>query len=248
MAVLSHCFTCSKDLKAITRISRGLAEAGVAVLRFDMRGLGGSAGEFSNSNFSTNMVDLASAIRFATDELGAVTALVGHSFGGAASLATAAGLEVAIPGGLEPNERDSIQGVVAIAAPSDTVHLAHLLSTMNPAIELDGRGDVSIGGRTWTITQSMLDDFRRHELADALPRIRCPVLLFHSPVDTTVSMDHAVRMMGLVRDGDGQTSATLVPLAGADHLLVDDPRDLILVTEISAAWLRRYASGPCDQG
>ena len=34
-ALFAHCFTCSKDLKAIRRISRTLAERGIAVLRFD---------------------------------------------------------------------------------------------------------------------------------------------------------------------------------------------------------------------
>jgi len=43
-ALFAHCFTCSKDLKPVFRISRALAEAGIAVLRFDFTGLGESAG------------------------------------------------------------------------------------------------------------------------------------------------------------------------------------------------------------
>src|SRR5207245_10777682 len=54
-AVFAHCFTCSKDGLAATRISRTLAERGIAVLRFDFTGLGNSEGEFANSNFSSNV-------------------------------------------------------------------------------------------------------------------------------------------------------------------------------------------------
>jgi len=39
-----HCFTCSKDLHTMSRLARGLAGAGFAVLRFDFTGLGESVG------------------------------------------------------------------------------------------------------------------------------------------------------------------------------------------------------------
>ena len=39
-ALFAHCFTCSKNLKAATNISRAMAAAGIAVLRFDFTGLG----------------------------------------------------------------------------------------------------------------------------------------------------------------------------------------------------------------
>ena len=54
-AIFAHCFTCSKDILAATRVSRELALRGVAVLRFDFTGLGHSDGEFANTNFSSNV-------------------------------------------------------------------------------------------------------------------------------------------------------------------------------------------------
>ena len=45
--LFAHCFTCSKDVFAAERISTGLAERGIAVLRFDFTGIGSSEGEFS---------------------------------------------------------------------------------------------------------------------------------------------------------------------------------------------------------
>ena len=43
-AIFVHCFTCSKNVHAATRISRALTDDGIAVLRFDFTGLGNSDG------------------------------------------------------------------------------------------------------------------------------------------------------------------------------------------------------------
>ena len=49
--ILSHCFTCTKETLTTARVSRGLAQKGLAVLRFDFTGLGNSAGQFEHTNF-----------------------------------------------------------------------------------------------------------------------------------------------------------------------------------------------------
>ncbi len=56
-AIFAHCFTCSKDVAAASRISRSLSKKGFAVLRFDFTGLGNSDGDFANTNFSSNVDD-----------------------------------------------------------------------------------------------------------------------------------------------------------------------------------------------
>ncbi len=200
-----------------------------------MTGLGGSEGDFSRSSFTTNLADLRSAIRFASSELGPVTALVGHSFGGAASLAIAGNLDGA-------NEDDAGPlAIVALAAPSDTQHLSLLLAAMNREIESTGIGTVSIGGRQWSIRREMLEDFQRHDLPAAISKIQVPTLLFHSPDDGTVSFDHAIRIMGLIQSSpSGGGPVSLVTLDGADHLLSEQD-DIELVALTTAAFLKRYA-------
>jgi pimeloyl-ACP methyl ester carboxylesterase len=234
VAVFSHCFTCNKDFRAIVRVSRGLAESGVAVLRFDMTGLGDSDGDFSHTNFTTNVADLQAAIGFASSELGPVTAIIGHSFGGAASLAVAGSRShSAVP--------LQLKAVVTIAAPSDTSHLAWLLAKLHPEVESTGTGRVTIGDREWTIRRQMLEDFRRHDLPAMIANIDVPTMLFHSPVDATLGFDHALRIMGLIQAApEQQAPASLVALDGADHLLID-PADIEFVTSTAAAFLRRYA-------
>lgn len=233
--VFSHCFTCNKDLKAIVRISRGLAERGVAVLRFDMTGLGNSKGNFSESNFTTNVADLTAAIDFARQELAETVHLMGHSFGGAASMAYAG----------SESGRKLVKSLTTLAAPSDTQHLASLLAKMDPAIEQTGTGSVTIGGMSWQIHRQMLDDFRRHDLTSLIPRISAPTLLLHSPIDETVVYDHALRILGLIQQSperlaSGGTPVSLVTLADADHLLVRNQRDIDYVIGLVAAFVHRY--------
>lgn len=235
VAVFTHCFTCNKDLKAIVRISRGLAELGIAVLRFDMSGLGGSDGDFAETNFTTNLADLKAAIDFASQDLGPVTSLIGHSFGGAAALATAGSQVV-----------QQLGAVVTLAAPSDTKHLADLLARMDPEIERTGSGSVSIGGLNWPIKAQMLNDFRGHDLPAMIANIDCPTMLMHSPVDKTLSFDHALRIMGLIQ-ASPQSAApvSMIALPGADHLLAESQADIDFVTSAAAAFISRYAPPRC---
>ena len=233
VAVFSHCFTCNKDLKAIVRISQGLAEFGIAVLRFDMTGLGGSTGDFSKTSFTTNMADLRSAVDFAGQEVGPVTALIGHSFGGAVALAVAGS-------GQQTEVRP--QALVTLGAPSDTQHLALSLARREPKVEQQGLGTVSIGGREWNIRREMLEDFRTHDLPDLISRISATTLLMHSPIDATVGYDHALRIMGLIQSSPhSSTSVSLVSLDAADHLLTESTADIEYVTATIAAFLNRYA-------
>ncbi len=231
--LFSHCFTCSKDLKAIVRISRRLAELGFTLLRYDMTGLGQSHGDFAQTNFTTNLADLQAAAAFAAQQFGPPRFLIGHSFGGAASLAAAAARD-------SHDLLQELRGVITLAAPADTQHLATLLDRLNPAIEATGQGDVTIGGLTWTITRQMLTDFRRHRLSDLIPQIDLPLLLFHSPEDQTVGFDEALRIMHLASAEPPAATVNLITLSGADHLLSNQPSDLTYVAELIATFARRH--------
>ena len=108
--LFAHCFTCSKDIKAARIISRALRAHGFAVLRFDFTGLGSSQGDFANTNFSSNIEDLAKAAAFLERDYEAPRLLVGHSLGGAAVLAAAPQIA-------------SVQAVATIGAPAHADHV-----------------------------------------------------------------------------------------------------------------------------
>ena len=104
-ALFAHCFSCSKDILAAKRIAEGLADQGIGVLRFDFTGLGHSEGDFSNTNFSTNIQDLIAAANWLRDSQGSVDLLIGHSLGGAAVISAARQIE-------------GVKAVATIGAPS----------------------------------------------------------------------------------------------------------------------------------
>ena len=136
-AVFAHCFTCSSDVAAAARISVALAEAGIAVMRFDFTGLGASDGDFADTNFSTNVADLVAASAFMCARYEAPGLLIGHSLGGAAVLAAAP-------------EVDSVKAVVTIGAPAEPSHVENLLSGGLEALQADGEATVDIGGRPFS--------------------------------------------------------------------------------------------------
>lgn len=229
--LFSHCFTCNKDLKAIVRISRLLAEHGVTVLRYDMTGLGGSGGNFAETNFDTNVNDLLAAARFASeqgDEIGGPDFLLGHSLGGAASMAAAANW---------PPSINNLAGLATLAAPCDTTHLADLLIRMDPKVETEGKGLVTIGGRNWQTTTQLIQNLRSYDLPSQISELELPMLIFHSPVDETVGYENAIRIMGLAN----RATSSLITLPGADHLLFNNNSDIVFVARILSAWIHRQA-------
>jgi putative redox protein len=229
--IFAHCFTCTKDIKAVVKVSRLLAQHGFGVLRFDFTGLGDSKGDFSATNFSTTREDLRRAIRFLSDNYAAPVVLMGLSLGGAACLSVA-------------QEFASIAAVITLAAPSDTQHLARLLVNKDPRILEQGVGEVEIGGRTYIIRQQMIDDLTAFDLPKQISALKKPLLVFHSPADKTVSMEHAWRIQSLTQTADYSVSSmkrgtSLISLPGSDHLLVDNPDDIPFVAHLSYTWLQR---------
>ena len=143
--LFAHCFTCSKDTKATTLIAEALADEGLATLRFDFTGLGGSEGEFANTDFSSNVADLVAAARWLEAEHRAPSLLVGHSLGGAAVLAAAAQIPSAV-------------AVATINAPSDPAHVVKQFAGHEDEIRTKGAAEVDLAGRRFTIRREFLDD------------------------------------------------------------------------------------------
>ena len=221
-AVFSHCFTCSKDLKAIVRISRGLAKHGIAVLRFDFTGLGDSKGNFSETNFDNNLADVDAAVSFLERNHQAPTILIGHSLGGAAMM-------------VKSRQIPSARVLVTIASPSTTEHLANFLSTTNPKIESEGEGVVEIGGRHWTMRKQLIENLRSLNLPAEIEQISIPHLIMHPPEDETLPYWHAEELFRMT--GGPKSMVTLV---GSDHLLVKNKEDVAFVAELINLWATRY--------
>lgn len=220
-ALFAHCFTCSKDVVAASRIARELTSYGVAVLRFDFTGLGGSDGEFANTNFSSNVEDLVAAADFLRTDHAAPTILIGHSLGGAAVLAAAEHI---------PETR----AVATIGAPAGTEHLLALLEEEREKIETTGEAEVCLASRPFVIRKQFLDDIAEQPQAERIGRLDAALLVLHSPTDQVVGIDNARIIYDAARH-----PKSFVSLDGADHLLTH-PGDARFAAAMLAAWATRY--------
>lgn len=225
-ALFAHCFTCSKDLVAIRRIGAELARMGVAVLRFDFTGLGSSEGEFSSTNFSSNVADIVSAADYLRQHFEAPSALIGHSLGGAAVLSAS-------------KQIPETRAVVTIGAPADASHVLKLVSSSDRSkIDGDGSADVRIGERTFKISRQFVEDVCREPLAGDIASLRKPLLIMHAPRDETVGIENATEIFLAAKH-----PKSFISLDAADHLL-SDPADAAFVGQAIAGWLSRYV--PAD--
>lgn len=222
-ALFAHCFTCSKDLKAVRRISQALVEKGLAVLRFDFTGLGESEGDFADTDFSSNLDDLRSAVDFLRRRDRAPQLLIGHSLGGAAVLTMA-------------GEIPEVRAVATLGAPSDTQHLRdNLLSSAPELGEEAEEAEVRLAGRTFRIRKDFLDDLNEQRVLAAVRKLDRALLILHSPIDDVVGIEHAARIYKAALH-----PKSFVSLDGADHLLLERASDARFVADILAAWSARY--------
>jgi putative redox protein len=222
-ALFAHCFTCSKNTKAIAHISRALSRQGLAVLRFDFTGLGESEGNFADTNFSSNVDDLIAAADFLKANYRAPEILIGHSFGGAAVIQAAS----RIP---------SSTAVVSIAAPSDPQHVTRALGNTAVSIQNRGQADVALAGRTFTLKKQFLDDLDFVNVAETLKNLNRALLVLHSPIDEAVGIENAARIFQAARH-----PKSFISLDTADHLLTNS-EDSLYAGSVIAAWARKYVS------
>jgi len=222
-ALFAHCFTCTKDFKAAYYISRALTRQGIAVVRLDFTGLGESEGDFSDTNFSSNVDDLVAAASYMSSQLAAPQLLVGHSLGGAAAL-------------LATPLIASIRAVATVAAPADPGHLGHLLASSRAEIEANGIAEINVAGRKFSIKKQFLDDLDSHHMDDTISELGRPLLVLHSPADTVVDIENATHIFSTARQ-----PKSFISLNKADHLLTNR-NDADYAGAVLAAWAMNYFS------
>ena len=222
-ALFAHCFTCGKDAVAASRISRALTRDGFAVLRFDFTGLGHSGGDFASANFSSNIVDLVRAADYLRENFQAPRLLIGHSLGGTAVLAAI-------------EQIPEVKAIVTIGAPADPRHVRRLITSDLATIDRDGVAEVNLGGRPFTVQRQFLIDLESQPPLERLLSRHTPLLVMHSPVDSTVAVDNARQIFDAAHH-----PKSFIALNDADHLLTRRT-DAEFAARMIGAWASQYAN------
>lgn len=209
--LLAHCFSCSKDLHTLTRLTKGLVADGYAALRFDFTGLGDSAGEFATTSVTSNVADLTRAAVTLIEMGFGPCGMIGHSLGGAASILAAHRLK-------------TIRSLVTIGAPADVDHVTHLFEGQVRQLRTEGRATVSIGGRTFDLDAQFLHDLEQHDVLADVAELGRPFCSIHARDDDVVGFDNAERLHAAARE-----PKRLVALETGGHLFADrDAADQLL--------------------
>ena len=220
-ALFSHCFTCSRNLKAFHVICEELSAQGIGVLRFDFTGIGDSEGEFPKTNFASNVNDIVAAAEYMAANYAPVKLLIGHSMGGTAILHAAA----RIP---------SCTAAVTLAAPSDPGHVARFFIGKRPEVNQSGSAMITIGGNHFEIREKFFEDIAYAEDGSSLSSFKKPLLICQSKDDELLGFEHAERIYK-----QAGNPASIISLEHADHLL-NAQKDSSYLSHIIAAWAKRY--------
>lgn len=220
--LFAHGFSIGKDLKPIRTISKTLVKHGYAMMRFDFTGLGESGGDFSDTNFSTNCQDIRNAADYLRQNRRAPCVMIGHSFGGTATLKVA-------------DEIPECKAVATIGSPCDTKHIVHQFCDKLEEIEVEGEAQVLLGGRPFVIKEQFLEDIGNQDIASEISELDRALMIFHSPQDSVVDIANAAHIYGKAHH-----PKSFVSLDGADHLLLKNPADAKYVAHVLAAWAHRY--------
>jgi putative redox protein len=221
LALYAPCFTCTKNIKAAKYIAQQLNRNGIGLFRFDFTGLGESEGDFSNSNFSTNIQNIRLAYDYLNSRNLAPQLLIGHSLGGAAMLRVAM-------------EFDSVKALVAIASPSFPNHLGHRLRRVKEDAEKNGFGSVNIGGMNFNLKKQFFDNLEENDKVTDLSKMTKPVLVMHSPDDDTIESKYTFDIFSRV---SGQKS--YITLNNFGHLMMK-PEYGWKTANLIATWADMY--------
>ena len=200
-ALYIHCFTCNKDSIAAVKVSAGLASKGVACCRFDFSGLNKSAGVFADTNFTSNLADIAAALKFMDDLKHPVSLLVGHSLGGNAAVFAA-------------KQHAQITAVASINSGSQPRHLLKHLQPWLEAIEENGEAEAQVVGRPFLLKQQFVDDLRQYELLETVRSLEKPYCIVQATHDDLVPFGEAEKLYAAASQ-----PKSIIALKGANHLL-----------------------------
>ncbi len=225
-----------------------LGRRGIAVLRYDQRGIGGSRGTSDGATVQVRAADARAALAYLRarpdvdpERLG----VLGLSEGALAAMLVAAQAPGAIAG--DPPGRDRpealVRAVVLVSSPGRPGRDLSAYQNRVAAERFLGLRDSALTAALAAARaedDSLIRSGHGHEAAllafdpeAAARRVRVPVLVVHGATDLQVPVEDAGRLAGALRAG-GDSDVTVRVFPGIDH---------VLLTDSNGDW-RRYIAVP----
>ncbi|MCE9506846.1 MAG: alpha/beta hydrolase [Alphaproteobacteria bacterium] len=221
--VFAPCFTCTKEAHAAHKVCRALAERGIGMLRFDMTGLGGSEGNFAETNFSTRILDIIAACHSLAAEYQPPKILIGHSISGTAALEAVSHLP-------------QIQVLATLGSPCDPAYVVDKFRR-NKQITIKGDiAELTVAGHKVIVKKSFIDDMLGHDTAAATAAYDRKLLVFQAPHDSIVSFENAQA----IYDRATCDKELLVLNESATHLLEQGAEDADYIAEVICDWFAAH--------
>jgi len=202
LILMSHGLESSKDGTKWLFLEKRLNENGFATLRFNYR-TSPWHGRFKDTTLTGRVEDFRAATDFLEERGITDIGVIGSSFGGSVAIAGVG----------------KVKAMVLLATP---------LKLELPANE---DGGIELESGRW-LKPGFIEDLKKHDAAEDLKSIFCPILVVHGSEDEVVPVEQAHEIYKMA---NGPKDIQI--LEGGDHVLNNF---LEKIAELSCDWFRRY--------
>jgi uncharacterized protein len=209
------------DYRPFRWIAERLAREGIAVLRLDDRGVGGSGGSpGTTADYADDVRQVVAWLRRRSDVVGGKIALLGHSEGGAIAPLVAA-------------DDPKIAAIVLLAGPAKSGRAILLDQFRRPIETAPGLSDSARAAQLaavpqavdqWTRTNAWTKWFADYDPLATARRVRAPVLILEGALDRQVSAGQADTLAAALRSA-GNRDVTERVYPGLNHLFLHTDGD-----------------------
>ena len=204
-------------------IADTLGRRGIAVLRFDDRGVGASGGAASRANatsadFADDVASVVAYLRSRSDIDGARIALAGHSEGGLIAPMVAA-------------KDPTLRAIVLLAGPAyngrrilefQNENAIKSATQLTEAQRDSIRRTVPKGLDSIAAANTWMNVFMKTEPSTALRRVKQPTLVLQGDTDQQVTREQADSIVTILKNS-GNSRVTVRHFAATNHLFLVDP-------------------------